>query len=168
MVYSIFLPEFVKFILFAFVVYLPPLYSKYLVAGVQRPGNLEMPGNLDTRRKRQGIFKKTRKVREFCCVKFIFGQSEHPNFENFLGEHASRPPLTVLDTHENLIVAWKKSLNFILSGDWTPCRCYAVTTSKIRHYSVRLACTHFKGKKQEAVILFTWQRMTVISPKMSQ
>ena len=25
------------------------------------------------------------KVRKFCYVKFIFSQSEHPNFENFLG-----------------------------------------------------------------------------------
>ena len=37
-------------------------------------------------------FLKTRKVREFCCVKSIFSQSEHPNSENFLGAHALRPP----------------------------------------------------------------------------
>ena len=47
------------------------------------------------------------KVREFCCKKFIFIQSEHPNFDNFLGEHAPRPPKTVLNTHKNLIVVWK-------------------------------------------------------------
>ena len=39
--------------------------------------NLEMSGNFDARRKSQGIvrqfFKKTKKVREFYCVKFIFG-----------------------------------------------------------------------------------------------
>ena len=64
--------------------------------------NLEMSGKFDARRKSQGISKKTRKVREFCCVKFIFSQSEHPNFENVLGEH-------VLEswTHKNLIVVWK-------------------------------------------------------------
>ena len=44
--------------------------------------NLEMPGNVEAMRKSQG------KVREFCCVKLIFSQYEHPNFENFLGEHA--------------------------------------------------------------------------------
>ena len=48
-------------------------------------GNLEMSGNFDARRKSHG------KVKEFCCVKFIFSQFEHPNFENFLGEHAPDP-----------------------------------------------------------------------------
>ena len=32
------------------------------------------------------------KVREFCCLKFIFSQVEDPNFEIFLREHAPRPP----------------------------------------------------------------------------
>ena len=61
--------------------------------------NLEMLGNFNARRESHGKVKeflKTRrsqgKVKEFCCVKSIFSQSEHPNFENFLGEHASRPP----------------------------------------------------------------------------
>ena len=37
--------------------------------------NLEMSRNFDARRKSQGIFKNREgqgKVREFCCVKFIF------------------------------------------------------------------------------------------------
>ena len=45
--------------------------------------NLKISGNFDARTKCQG------KVREFCYVKFIFSQSEHPDFENFPGEHAS-------------------------------------------------------------------------------
>ena len=53
--------------------------------------NLEMLGNFDAKRNSQGILKKTRKVSEFCCVKFIFSQSGNPNFENFLGEHVPRP-----------------------------------------------------------------------------
>ena len=36
-------------------------------------------------------FQKSGKVREFCCLKFIFSQVEDPDFENFLGEHAPRP-----------------------------------------------------------------------------
>ena len=63
--------------------------------------NPEMSGNFDARRKSQGI------VRKFYCMKFIFSQSEHPHFENFLGDHAPRAPLTVFDTHKNLIVVWK-------------------------------------------------------------
>ena len=58
--------------------------------------NLEMSGNFAARRKSQGkvreFLKKTGKFREFCCVKSIFSQYEHPNFENFLGEHATRAP----------------------------------------------------------------------------
>ena len=76
--------------------------------------NLEMSGNFDARRKslekvREFLKNKKsqEKVKEFCCMEFIFSQSEHPNFENFLGEHAPGPPLTVLDTHKNLIVVWK-------------------------------------------------------------
>ena len=63
--------------------------------------NLGMSGNFDSRRKSPGKF------RDFCCVKSIFSQSKHPDFENFPGEHASKPPNVVLDTHENLIVVWK-------------------------------------------------------------
>ena len=44
---------------------------------------------------------------EFFHVKFIFSQSEHPNFEIFLGEHAPRPHLIVFDTHKNVIIVWK-------------------------------------------------------------
>ena len=44
-------------------------------------------------KEKSGNFKKkTGKFREFCCVKSIFSQYEHPNFENFLGEHATRAP----------------------------------------------------------------------------
>ena len=55
--------------------------------------NLEMSGNFDAQRKSQGISMHREKVREFCWVKSIFNQSEHPNFENFLGdqEHAPDP-----------------------------------------------------------------------------
>ena len=74
-----------------------------------------MSGNFDVRRKSQGKLgeflenkKGQGKLREFCGVKFIFNQCEHPNFETFLGEHGPRPPLTVLDTHKNLIVVWIK------------------------------------------------------------
>ena len=102
--------------------------------GVQWPGK---PGNVREFRckekksgKSQGIFKNKKsqgKVMEFCCVKLIFSQSEHHNFENFLVEHAPRPLSTVLDTHKKLVVVWKsqeKSGNFIPSGDWTPCVCH--------------------------------------------
>ena len=49
--------------------------------------------------KSEGIYKKKQEklgksqvtVREFCCKKFTFSQSEHPNSENFLGEHGPRP-----------------------------------------------------------------------------
>ena len=46
----------------------------------------EMSGNFDARRENQGT------VREFCCVKFIFNQFEHPNFENLLGRMPPGPP----------------------------------------------------------------------------
>ena len=57
----------------------------------------------------QGISMQGEKVVDFCCVKFIFSQSEHPDFEIFLGrgEGGGEHALTVLDTHENLIVVWK-------------------------------------------------------------
>ena len=43
-------------------------------------------GNVLKNKENQG------KVREFCSVKLLFSQSEHPNYENFLGEHAPDPP----------------------------------------------------------------------------
>ena len=48
-------------------------------------------------------------VRELCCVKFIFSQSEHPNFELFYfgGGGESMPPDPPNSTHKNLIVVWK-------------------------------------------------------------
>ena len=45
----------------------------------------EKSGNLNKNKESQG------KVREFCCVKFIFSQSGHRNFETFLGG-APGPP----------------------------------------------------------------------------
>ena len=43
------------------------------------------------------------KVREFCCVKFIFMQSKHPKFEHFGGSLAPDP----LDVRKNLIIVEK-------------------------------------------------------------
>ena len=40
----------------------------------------------------QGIWNRIPNVRQFCCLKFIFSQVEDLIFENFLGEHAPRPP----------------------------------------------------------------------------
>ena len=65
--------------------------------------NPEKSGNLKETSESQGICLKRSgnsrqnsrsqgKVREFCCLKFIFSQVKNPNFENFLGEHAPRPP----------------------------------------------------------------------------
>ena len=60
--------------------------------------NLEKSGNLKETSESQGICLNSQgicgkipKVREFCCLKFIFSQVEDPNFENFLGEHAPPP-----------------------------------------------------------------------------
>ena len=71
--------------------------------------HLEMSGNFDASRKSQEIFETTRKsgkVTEFCCVKFIFSQSEHTDFKNFLGA-CPQISLIVLDRHKNLILVWK-------------------------------------------------------------
>ena len=61
--------------------------------------NLEKSGNLKETSESQGICQKSQgicdripKVRELCCLKFTFSQAEDPNFENFLGEYALRPP----------------------------------------------------------------------------
>ena len=81
--------------------------------------NLEKSGNL------QKNSKSLRKVREFCCLKFSFSQVEDPNFEDFLGEHATSPlngpRLTV-----ELNLGLEKSGNFILSGKWQPCSDIAI------------------------------------------
>ena len=70
--------------------------------------NLEFWCNEKITGKSHTAFNKTRKAREFCCVQFIFSQSEYHNFENFLGEHApSQTLLTCSDTHKKLIVVWK-------------------------------------------------------------
>ena len=75
-------------------------YSGLLLTYSRKPGK---SGNLKETSesqgiclKSQGICNKIPKVREklgeFCCLKFIFSQLEDPNFENFQGEHAPRPP----------------------------------------------------------------------------
>ena len=56
---------------------------------------LEMSKNSNAGRKSQSIFEKQEKSRK-RQGKFIFNQSKHPKFENFLWEHA--PTLTVLET----------------------------------------------------------------------
>ena len=89
-------------------------------------GNLEKSRNLKETSeshgiylKRQGICERIPKVREFCCLKFIFSQVEDPNFENFL---RSMPPDPLngarLTVERNL--GLEKSGNFILSGKWQP------------------------------------------------
>ena len=92
-----------------------------------------MSGNLKESSQSQGICqKKSRnlrqnstsqgKVKEFCCLKFIFSQVEDPNFETFLGEHAKWS-----QTHGRAYTGLEKSGkkgksgNFILSGKLHPC-----------------------------------------------
>ena len=53
--------------------------------------DLEKSGNLKETPESHGICDRIPKVREVCCLKFIFSQVEGPNFENFLREHAPRP-----------------------------------------------------------------------------
>ena len=72
-----------------------------------------MFGNFDARRKSQGIIKKKKQEKP---GKFIFSQSGHPNFENFLRKHT---PRTVLNTQK--FNQSRKSRNFMPSGKWTPC-----------------------------------------------
>ena len=48
--------------------------------------NLEKSGDLKETPESQGICGRIPKVREFCCLKFIFSQVEGANFENFLGD----------------------------------------------------------------------------------
>ena len=56
--------------------------------------NVEMSGNFDARSSLGKVmeFFKIGKIREFCCLKSIFSQSEHPNFQNFLRQRAPDPP----------------------------------------------------------------------------
>ena len=56
--------------------------------------NLEKSGNLKETPESQEIATESQrsgKVREFCCMKFIFSLVEDPNFENFVGEHTPTP-----------------------------------------------------------------------------
>ena len=74
------------------------LYTRLQVKyeqGCHWPGKPGKSGNLNETSQSQGICLKIHgicdripKVREFCCLKFIFSQVEDSNFENFLGEHA--------------------------------------------------------------------------------
>ena len=63
-----------------------------------------------------------KKLATLRYVKFILSEFEHPNFETFLGEHAPRSPLTVLDIHKNLIVVWKSQgiSSFLETGHPVP------------------------------------------------
>ena len=61
--------------------------------------NLEKSGNLNETSESQGICLKSQgicdripKVKEFCCLKFIFSHVEDPRLKNFLREHAPDPP----------------------------------------------------------------------------
>ena len=95
--------------------------------------NLEKSGNLKETSESQGICLKSQgicdripsqgKVREFCCMKFIFSQVEDPNSKNFLGEHTPDPPKW-FRTHGGAL-SWsgkvrEKSGNFMLPGKWQP------------------------------------------------
>ena len=77
--------------------------KKWYVASINRVAtdleNLEKSGDLKDTSESQGICLKSQgicdripKVREFCCLKFIFSQVGDPNFENFLGEHVPPDP----------------------------------------------------------------------------
>ena len=57
---------------------------------LEKSGNFG--GNLKETSKSRGISHRIPKLREFSCLKFIFNQVEDPDFEDFLGEHATRPP----------------------------------------------------------------------------
>ena len=82
--------------------------------------NLEKLGNLKETPKSQGICDRIPKVREFCCLKFIFSQVEDPNFEDFLWEHPP-DPVNGLGTTAELNLDLEDSGNFIWSGKWQPC-----------------------------------------------
>ena len=64
------------------------IYLNIIATDQENLENLEKSGNLKDTSGSQGICDRIPKVREFCCLKFIFSQVEDPNFENFLGEHA--------------------------------------------------------------------------------
>ena len=54
----------------------------------------------------------------FALLNPISGGKCILHFVNFLGEHALRPPKTVLDTHEDLIVVWKsQGISFLLESE---------------------------------------------------
>ena len=79
--------------------------------------NLEKSGNLKETSESQGISLKSQgiwdripKVREFCCLKFIFSQVEDPIFENFLGS-VPQTPLNGLEHTLELNFGLEKSEN---------------------------------------------------------
>ena len=70
--------------------------------------NLENPeksGNLKETSESQGICDRILKVREFCCLKYIFSQVEDSNFENFLREHALNDLGLTVELY--LVFVWK-------------------------------------------------------------
>ena len=71
--------------------------------------NLEKSGNLKETSEIQGICNRIPKVREFCCLIFIFSEVEDPN-------SPPPPPPNGLGLKVS-----KKLGNFVLSGKWPPC-----------------------------------------------
>ena len=74
---------------------------KFLNRVVTDLENLEMSGNLKRLLKVREFVQKSENLRQKSksqgqsgnfCLKLIFSQVEDPNFENFLREHAPRPP----------------------------------------------------------------------------
>ena len=54
--------------------------------------NLEKSENLKETSEKSGNLQQNSKSQGILFLKFIFSQVEDPNFENFLGKHAPRPP----------------------------------------------------------------------------
>ena len=82
--------------------------------------NLKKSGNLKDTSESQGICDRIPKVREFCCLKFIFSQVQYPNFENISGGACPHTPLNGLRLTVELNLGLEMSENFILSGKWQP------------------------------------------------
>ena len=92
--------------------------------------NLVKSGNLKETSESQGICLNSQgicdiipKVREFCCLKFIFSQVEDPDLEIGLGACSPRTPMAIngLGPMIEFNLGLEKSGNFILSGKWQPC-----------------------------------------------
>ena len=61
------------------------------------------------------------KVREFCCLKFIFSQAEAREKVLIFKIFCPQTPLNGLGLSVELNLGLEKSGNFILSGKWQPC-----------------------------------------------